>query len=57
MKRQLIEFYLIWCNSYINPETMANDYCITTEQCKQLIDIGRSLHEKDCFEQHERLKQ
>lgn len=45
MKQKLIDFYWDWVNHYLTTERMAEDYGITTDQCSQLIEMGRELHE------------
>lgn len=44
MKQRLIDFYLDYFKNYLTVVKMAEDYRITFEECKQLIEIGRKYH-------------
>lgn len=44
IKKAAIDFYLDWFNNFINPESMAQHYEMTTQQCIELINIGREWH-------------
>lgn len=44
IKQAAIEFYLDWFNNFINADSMAYHYNMTTEQCLQLINMGRQWY-------------
>lgn len=44
IKKAAIEFYLDWVNNFINPESMAHHYDMTTQQCLDLINMGREWY-------------
>ena len=39
-------FYLEWTDNYLSPESMAEDYNMTEDQVCDLINNGRSVHNK-----------
>ena len=39
-------FYLEWTNNYLSPESMAIDYDMTEDQVCDLINSGKSVHNK-----------
>lgn len=49
MKKALQAFYLDWVNNYfavnISTAKMAEDYQLDEKEVKELIDIGRKIHE------------
>lgn len=44
IKKAAIEFYLDWFNNFFNTESMADHYNMTTQQCLDLINMGREFH-------------
>lgn len=44
MKQHLINFFLDYFNNYLTVTKMAEDYELTVDECKQLIEIGRKYH-------------
>lgn len=44
IKKAAIEFYLDWFNNFINVDSMAYHYNMTTQQCLELINMGREFH-------------
>jgi hypothetical protein len=47
MKKELIKFYLEYVNDYLTVVKMAEDYNMYEYQVRELINIGRMLHEKE----------
>ena len=45
MTETLADFFLDWFNNYLTHEKMANDYGLTVEDTKVLIEMGREYHE------------
>lgn len=46
MKEQLQAAYLDWVNNYLSLPRFAEDYDLTLSQARQLIDLGRMVHEE-----------
>ena len=45
-KESLIAVYLDWVNNYLTLQHFADDYELTLQQARQIIDIGRDLNNK-----------
>lgn len=45
MKKQLQAAYLDWVNHYLSIDRYAEAYGLTRNQARDLIDLGRSVHE------------
>ena len=43
MKEKLIEFYMDYANNYLTVTKMAEDYGLSLQECKSLIEIGTNL--------------
>ncbi len=44
MKDKLIEFYMDYANNYLTVTKMAEDYGLSLQECKSLIEIGRKYY-------------
>ena len=42
--KEIQAFYLDWVNNYLTVDVMAQDYVLSLEETKELIDKGRELN-------------
>lgn len=48
MKKNLIEFYLIYVNDFITIDGIANFYGLEPKKCARMIKLGRKLNQSLC---------
>lgn len=47
MKTALINFYLDWVNNYLTVARMLEDYELSEDDWRTLINLGRKYHERN----------